>query len=89
MVVRLFRDVMGTELPSPFPRLAYGDALCRYGSDRPDLRIPMELVDIAELLTDVEFKVFSGPATTPGSRVAALRVPGGAVLSRHQIESYT
>ena len=89
MVVRLFRDVMGTELPSPFPRLAYGDALRRYGSDRPDLRIPMELVDIAELLADVEFKVFSGPATTPGSRVAALRVPGGAVLSRQQIDSYT
>ena len=89
MVVRLFRDVMGTELPSPFPRLAYGDALRRYGSDRPDLRIPMELVDIAELLADVEFKVFSGPATTPGSRVAALRVPGGAALSRQQIDSYT
>ena len=89
MVVRLFRDVMGTELPSPFPRLAYGDTLRRYGSDRPDLRIPMELVDIAELLTDVEFKVFSGPATTPGSRVAALRVPGGAALSRQQIDSYT
>ncbi|MEE3288547.1 MAG: aspartate--tRNA ligase [Pseudomonadota bacterium] len=89
MVVRLFRDVLGSELPGPFPRLSYEEALRHYGSDRPDLRIPMVLVDIAELLTDVEFKVFSGPATTPGSRVAALRVPGGAVLSRQQIDGYT
>jgi aspartyl-tRNA synthetase len=89
MVVRLFRDVLGSELPGPFPRLSYEEALRHYGSDRPDLRIPMVLVDIAELMTDVEFKVFSGPATTPGSRVAALRVPGGGVLSRQQIDGYT
>ena len=89
MVVRLFGDVLGSELPGPFPRLSYEEALRHYGSDRPDLRIPMVLVDIAELMTDVEFKVFSGPATTPGSRVAALRVPGGAALSRQQIDGYT
>ena len=89
MVVRLFRDVLGSELSGPFPRLSYEEALRHYGSDRPDLRIPMVLVDIAELMTDVEFKVFSGPATTPGSRVAALRVPGGAALSRQQIDGYT
>jgi aspartyl-tRNA synthetase len=72
-----------------FPRLTYAEAMRRYGSDKPDLRIDLELMDIAELMQDVEFKVFSGPAKDPESRVVALRVPGGVALSRKQIDEYT
>ena len=89
MVRSVFADVLSVTLPDPLPRLTYAEAVQRFGTDRPDLRIPLELVDIADLMTDVEFKVFAGPATTPGSRVAVLRVPGGAALSRQQIDSYT
>jgi len=73
-------------LPDPFPRLTYQEAVRRFGSDRPDLRIPLELVDLAEEMKSVEFKVFAGPANDPGSRVVALRVPGGADLSRKDID---
>ena len=89
MVRSVFADVLSVILPDPLPRLTYTEAMQRFGTDRPDLRIPLELVDIADLMTEVEFKVFAGPATTPGSRVAVLRVPGGAALSRQQIDSYT
>ena len=89
MVRSVFADVLSVILPDPLPRLTYAEAMQRFGTDRPDLRIPLELVDIADLMTEVEFKVFAGPATTPGSRVAVLRVPGGAALSRQQIDSYT
>ena len=89
MVRSVFADVLSVTLPDPLPRLTYAEAVQRFGTDRPDLRIPLELVDIADLMTEVEFKVFAGPATTPGSRVAVLRVPGGATLSRQQIDSYT
>ena len=89
MVRSVFADVLSVTLPDPLPRLTYAEAMQRFGTDRPDLRIPLELVDIADLMTEVEFKVFAGPATTPGSRVAVLRVPGGAALSRQQIDSYT
>ena len=78
MVRSVFADVLSVTLPDPLPRLTYAEAMQRFGTDRPDLRIPLELVDIADLMTEVEFKVFAGPATTPGSRVAVLRVPGGA-----------
>ncbi len=88
MIRNLFRDLLNVELP-PFPRMTWHEAMQRYGSDKPDLRIPLELVDVADLLTDVEFKVFSGPANDPRSRVVALRVPQGSQLSRKQIDDYT
>ena len=88
MIRNLFRDLLNVELP-PFPRMTWHEAMQRYGSDKPDLRIPLELVDVADLLTDVEFKVFSGPANDPKSRVVALRVPQGSQLSRKQIDDYT
>ena len=72
-----------------FPRMTYADAMRRYGSDKPDLRIPLELVDIADLMETIDFKVFKGPASDPKGRVTALKVPGGASLSRKQIDEYT
>jgi aspartyl-tRNA synthetase len=89
LAVTLFREVLGVELPQPFPRMTYAAAMSRYGSDKPDLRVPLELADVAELVQDCEFKVFSAPAKDPGGRVAALRVPGGAALTRKQIDDYT
>ena len=82
LAVTLFREVMQVELPQPFPRMSYADAMRRYGSDKPDLRVALELVDVADLVQDCEFKVFSAPAKDPGGRVAALRVPGGGALTR-------
>ena len=89
LAVTLFREVLGVELPQPFPRMSYQDAMRRYGSDKPDLRVTLELVDVADLVKDCDFKVFSAPAKDPGGRVAALRVPGGAALTRKQIDEYT
>jgi aspartyl-tRNA synthetase len=89
MVRNLFRDVLNVALPDPFPRLTYADAMLRYGTDRPDLRIPLELVDLGDVMQAVEFKVFAGPANDPGGRVAALRVPGGSDISRKDIDGYT
>ena len=89
MVRDLFRDVLGVSLPDPFPRITYAESMLRYGTDRPDLRIPLELVDLGEVMKAVEFKVFSGPASDPGGRVAALRVPGGGSISRKVIDDYT
>ncbi|MGA1456257.1 MAG: aspartate--tRNA ligase [Gammaproteobacteria bacterium] len=89
MMRTVFTEVLSIDLPHPFPRLTYAEAMRRFGTDRPDLRIPLELVDVADLMRDVEFKVFSAPATTSGSRVAVLRVPGGGALSRQQIDGYT
>jgi aspartyl-tRNA synthetase len=89
MVRTLFSEVLGVTLPDPFPRLAYDEALARFGTDRPDLRNPLELVEIADLVRAVEFKVFSGPANDPESRVAALRLPGGGDLPRSVIDDYT
>jgi len=81
--------VLGESLPDPFPRMTYAEAMRRYASDKPDLRLPLELVDVADLVRDCEFKVFSGPAADPEGRVAALRVPqGGEKLSRKQIDDY-
>ncbi len=85
----LFKSVLDVELPNPFPRMDYSEAMLRYGSDKPDLRIPLELVDLAEVMKDVEFKVFSGPANDADGRIVVLRAPGGAVLSRKQIDQYT
>ncbi len=90
MIRTLFRAVLDVELPDPFPRLGYDEALRRYGSDKPDLRNPLELVDVADLVKDAEFKVFAEPAARPDGRVAALRLPGGdKMLSRSQIDAYT
>lgn len=85
----LFKELLDVNLPDPFPRMAYATAMQRYGSDKPDLRIPFELVDIADLVKDIEFKVFSGPANDVQGRVTALRIPKGADLSRKAIEEYT
>ena len=88
MVTQLFSKHMDVEFPS-FPRMTYREAMTRYGSDKPDLRIPLELVEIKDLLKDIDFKVFAGPANDPACRVAALKVPGGAQISRKQIDEYT
>ena len=88
MVRHVFREVVGVALASEFPRMTYAEAMRRYGSDKPDLRIALELVDVAELVKECEFAVFSGAANDPGGRVAALRIPGGATLSRKQIDEY-
>ncbi|HQR47948.1 MAG TPA: aspartate--tRNA ligase [Steroidobacteraceae bacterium] len=89
LVRELFDKVLGVELPDPFPRMTYAEAMRRYASDKPDLRIPLELVDVADLVKDSEFKVFSAPAADKEGRVAALRVPGGGEkLSRKQIDDY-
>ncbi|MCP2233166.1 MULTISPECIES: aspartate--tRNA ligase [Erwinia] len=87
LVRELWLDVKSVDL-GDFPQMTFAEAMRRYGSDKPDLRNPMELVDVADLLKDVEFKVFSGPANDAKGRVAALRVPGGAQLSRKQIDDY-
>jgi aspartyl-tRNA synthetase len=89
MVRKLFLDVLDVELPNPFPRLSYAEAMHRFGTDRPDLRIPLQLVDLGDVMQAVEFKVFAGPANDPGGRVAALRVPGGNEISRKDIDGYT
>ncbi|NNK37232.1 MAG: aspartate--tRNA ligase [Xanthomonadales bacterium] len=88
MIRDVFRDTLDVELPDPFPRLSWREAMDRYGSDKPDLRLPLELVTVDEHVAHVEFRVFSGPANDDGSRVAALRIPGGAELSRKQIDGY-
>jgi aspartyl-tRNA synthetase len=85
----LFKELLSVELPNPFPRMTYADAMQRFGSDKPDLRNPLELVDIADLVKDVEFKVFSGPANDAKGRVTALRLPQGVELSRKEIDDYT
>ena len=89
MVRGLFKEVSNVSLPKQFPSITYHDAMKLYGVDRPDLRIPLQLVDMNETMKGVEFKVFSGPANSKKGRVAALKVPGGASISRKQIDDYT
>ncbi|HYE35012.1 aspartate--tRNA ligase [Methylocaldum sp.] len=89
MIRDLFAEVLKVELPNPFPRLTYEEAMRRYGSDKPDLRIPLELVDVADLVASAEFKVFAGPANDPDGRVVALKVSGGTDLSRKEIDDLT
>ena len=89
LVRHFFREVLGTELADPFPRITHAQALRRYGSDKPDLRIGLELVDVADLVKDCDFKVFAGPAKDAQGRVAALRVPGGGAMPRSQIDDCT
>ena len=88
MVRTVFRHTLGVELP-PYLEMSYGEAMHRYGSDKPDLRVKLEFTDLTDVMKDVDFKVFSGPATTPGGRVVALRVPGGGEMSRGEIDAYT
>ena len=88
MIRGIFSEHMGVDFES-FPRMTYADAMHRYGSDKPDLRIPLELVEIKDLLKDIEFKVFAGPANDPACRVTALKVTGGAEISRKKIDEYT
>ena len=84
----VFKTVLDVDLPDPFPRMSYAEAMRRYGSDKPDLRIDLELIEISDLVGDVEFKVFAGPANDPEGRVAALCLPGGAELSRKELDDY-
>jgi aspartyl-tRNA synthetase len=85
----LFKDALDVDLPETFPRMSYAEAMDRFGSDKPDLRIDLELVEVSDLMSKVEFKVFAGPANDPEGRVAALCVPGGANLSRKEIDDLT
>lgn len=89
MMRGLFQSVMNLSVDADFPRISYAQAMERFGSDKPDLRIPLELVTVSDLLAGVEFKVFSGPANDPQGRVAALRIPGGNALTRKEIDGYT
>jgi aspartyl-tRNA synthetase len=84
-----FKDGIGVDLANPFPRMSFAEAMRRFGSDKPDLRNPLELVDVADLVATCDFKVFAAPAKDPKGRVAALRVPGGGALPRSQIDDYT
>jgi aspartyl-tRNA synthetase len=88
MIRTVFRSTIGVELPG-YPVMTYQEAMHRYGSDKPDLRVKLEFTELTDVMKDVDFKVFSGPATTPGGRVVALRVPGGGEMSRGEIDAYT
>ena len=89
MIRDLFYQILDIQLPEPFPRMTYQEAVARFGTDRPDLRIPLEFIEVSDLVKSVEFKVFSGPANDPNGRVAALRAPGAGELTRKTIDGYT
>jgi len=89
MIRTVFKETLAVELPNPFPRMSYSEAMSRFGSDKPDLRVMLELTEITDAVRNVAFKVFSGPANSPDGRVAALRIPGGASMSRGEIDGYT
>ncbi len=89
MIRGLFKTVMAVDLPNPFPRMPYSEAMGRYGSDKPDMRVTLELTELTDVMKTVEFKVFRGAADMEGGRVAALKVPGGGTLSRKEIDDYT
>ncbi|HEY7840491.1 MAG TPA: aspartate--tRNA ligase, partial [Gammaproteobacteria bacterium] len=88
LVRELWREVLNVKLPDPFPRMSYAEAVSKYGTDRPDLRNPLQLVEISDLVKKVEFKVFAEPANSAGGRVAALRLPSGGNLPRSQVDGY-
>jgi aspartyl-tRNA synthetase len=88
MITNIFKTVLDTDL-GEFPVMAYADAMHRFGSDKPDLRVSLEFTELTDVMADVDFKVFSTPATTPGGRVVALRIPGGSEMSRGEIDGYT
>jgi len=89
MIRHVFKVVQDVDLPAPFPTMTWTDAMQRYGSDKPDLRVNLAFTDVTDVMKDVEFKVFASAATAPGSRVVALRVPGGAEMPRSEIDAYT
>jgi aspartyl-tRNA synthetase len=89
LIRHVFKEGIGVDLPDPFPRLSYDEAIRRYGSDKPDLRVPLELTELTDVMKAVAFKVFAGPAGTPGGRVAGLLVPRGGELTRGEIDAYT
>ena len=89
MIRHTFKKVLDVDLPNPFPRMSYDEAMRRYGSDKPDLRIPLELVDVADLVKTCEFKVFAGPANDTAGRVSALRLPKGGEMPRSEIDDCT
>lgn len=89
LIRHAFKVALSVELPDPFPTMPYAEAMTRFGSDKPDLRNPLELIEVGDLFADVEFKVFAGPAKDAGSRIAALRLPGGGALTRKEIDDYT
>ena len=89
MLRTVFREVMNVKLPSPFPRMSHAEAMARFGSDKPDMRVTLEIVDVTAAVKDVAFKVFSTPANSADGRVAALRIPGGGTLTRGEIDEYT
>jgi len=89
MIRRMFKAVQDIDLPNPFPRMAFHEAMNRYGSDKPDMRVTLEITELTDVMKDVDFKVFSGAANVANGRVAALRIPGGAALTRGEIDAYT
>ena len=89
MIRKMFKDVQDIDLPSAFPRMPFSEAMNRYGSDKPDMRVTLEITELSDVMKDVDFKVFSGAANMAGGRVAALRVPNGAAISRGEIDAYT
>ena len=89
LVRAMFKEALGVELPDPFPVMTYAEAMRDYGSDKPDLRVPLKLTELTDLMKTVDFKVFRAAADLPNGRVAALRVPGGGTLTRKEIDDYT
>ncbi|HZV61057.1 MAG TPA: aspartate--tRNA ligase [Methylophilaceae bacterium] len=89
MIRRMFSKVQDIELPAKFPRMTYAEAMSRYGSDKPDMRVTLEITELTDVMKDVDFKVFSGAANMEGGRVAALKVPNGSAISRSEIDAYT
>ncbi len=89
MIRKVFKQTMDVELQNPFPVMPYSEAMARFGSDKPDLRVKMEFTELTDIMKDVDFKVFSGPANMDNGRVVALRVPGGAEIPRSEIDNYT
>ena len=85
----VFKQALDVDLPEPLPVMSYAEAMARYGSDKPDLRVPLEFTELTDIMRSVEFKVFAGPANTPGGRVAGLRIPGGGAYTRSEIDTYT
>jgi aspartyl-tRNA synthetase len=89
MIRHIFKTVMNVELANPFPVMPYSETMARFGSDKPDLRVKLEFTELTDVMKDVDFKVFSGPANQDNGRVVGLRVPGGSVISRSDIDDYT
>ncbi|MFT6067486.1 MAG: aspartyl-tRNA synthetase [Methylophilaceae bacterium] len=89
MIRDMLKKVQDVDLPAEFPRMPYAEAMARYGSDKPDMRVTLEITELSDVMKDVDFKVFSGPANSDKGRVAAIRVPEGAKISRKEIDAYT